>query len=226
MSQISQLLEKCSGCHACEYTCPSHAIRFYENKEGFGYPTVNMMSCTSCGTCAAVCPMEHPLYMYGEKYTYAAYDTREEALKKAASGGLFGLLGEAVLRLGGVVCGCANDENLLPHHIFAEDLEHLDLLKKTKLAESDLTGIYPAVADYLERGRPVLFSWTPCQVAGLRAYLNKIHGTRDEENLYLVDVICYGVPSRSLFAHHLRYLEKKNGGRIISYTFQPKTRYE
>lgn len=45
----------------------------------------------------------------------------------------------------------------------------------------------------LKEGKEVLFTGTPCEVAGLKKYLRK-----EYDNLYTLDLICHGVPSSEL----------------------------
>mgnify|MGYP001526890333 FL=1 len=60
--------------------------------------------------------------------------------------------------------------------------------------QSNLTGIYQQVKFYLQEQRFVLFSGTPCQVEGLKGYLQ-----RSYDNLLTVDILCHGVPSPRVF---------------------------
>ena len=50
----------------------------------------------------------------------------------------------------------------------------------------------------------VLFCGTPCQNSGLRCYLGK-----EYDNLFLVDVICHGVPSPSIWDKYLSELSDR-----------------
>ena len=45
------------------------------------------------------------------------------------------------------------------------------------------------VKDCLKNGQQVLFTGTPCQIAGLYAYLHK-----DYDNLLTLDLACHGTP--------------------------------
>lgn len=64
-----------------------------------------------------------------------------------------------------------------------------------------------------------MFSGTPCQVAGLRAFLKK-----DYPNLICIDLVCHGVPSPLIFLEHLKYVEKTSGKQIVDYKFRGKER--
>lgn len=70
----------------------------------------------------------------------------------------------------------------------------------------------------MKQGRVVLYSGTPCQIGGLRAYLRK-----EYDNLYTMDLICHGVASPKLFAKYLIWLGGKMKGNIIGYDFRDKS---
>ena len=57
--------------------------------------------------------------------------------------------------------------------------------------QSAIGDTYAQAQKDLLDGKEVLFSGTPCQIAGLKQYLKK-----DYENLLTVDIICHGVPSK------------------------------
>ncbi len=63
-------------------------------------------------------------------------------------------------------------------------------LQGSKYVQSAIENTYVEAKEELDLGKKVLFSGTPCQIAGLYSYLRKGY-----ENLYTIDVICHGVPS-------------------------------
>jgi hypothetical protein len=78
--------------------------------------------------------------------------------------------------------------------------------------------VYRQVRALAARGdTPVLFSGTPCQVAALTTLLSP----DQRQQVLLVDFLCHGVPSLTLFH---RYLRELHGGEPISaYTFRDRT---
>jgi coenzyme F420-reducing hydrogenase beta subunit len=76
---------------------------------------------------------------------------------------------------------------------------------------------YHQAKNALKQGRLVLFTGTPCQIAGLYAYLQ-----RDYDNLYTCDVLCHGVPSPKVFKMHIQNLEQKYHSQITNYRFRSK----
>ena len=191
---------KCSGCSACMNVCPVDAIRMQPNEEGFLMPQVDDAVCVDCGKCLATCPELHTRYEnYPSPKVYAAM-AEDELRMKSSSGGMFSLFAEHFLEEGGLVCGAAFDEDFRLRHIMSGDPADLERLRGSKYLQSSIGYHYRDVKNALTGGRKVLFTGTPCQVAGLKAYLGK-----DYEGLYTVDILCHGVPSQEMFD---RYLEE------------------
>ena len=194
---------KCCGCEACVQTCPKHCISFKEDEEGFRYPQINKKSCIDCGLCEKVCPIINQAESHKPLNVYAAKNTNIKELLNSSSGGIFILLAKTVLRQGGVVFGAKFDENWNVIHAFAETEEEAQTFMGSKYVQSRIGNTYTQARDFLKQGRKVLFSGTPCQIAGLNYYLKK-----DYDNLLTVDVICHGVPSPKVWH---RYLDEIKG---------------
>jgi coenzyme F420-reducing hydrogenase beta subunit len=63
-----------------------------------------------------------------------------------------------------------------------------------------------------------LFTGTPCQIAGLYAFLEgDIY-----ENLITCDLICHGVPSPGVFRKYIDYVENREHAKIISIEMRTK----
>lgn len=213
----------CSGCRCCEAICPVSAIRMTTDEEGFLYPQIDYKVCIGCNLCKKSCPfVKKSTTEISVEYpkVYAIKNKNQKVLKESSSGGAFSLLAEYVLNHNGYVVGCAFDEDFNPRHIIIESVDDLQRLRGSKYVQSNMEHIYPRVKELLDKGRQVLFTGTPCQVAGIRTYLND-----DYENLFTADFVCHGVPSNWIFHKYLRYLEIKNHGKIISYKFRDKEKY-
>jgi coenzyme F420-reducing hydrogenase beta subunit len=150
---------------------------------------------------------------------FAAKSLNKEQMLKSASGGIFPVLAENILEQDGVVFGCAYDENLVAKHMAIENLNELHKLQSSKYVQSDTLSTYTQVKNFLERERKVLYSGTPCQIAGLKAFCGKKY-----ENLITVDLICRGVPSPKLFAEYIEWQNKKIGENVMEYNFRSKER--
>jgi coenzyme F420-reducing hydrogenase beta subunit len=69
----------------------------------------------------------------------------------------------------------------------------------------------------LKAGTSVLFTGTPCQIAGLTAFL----GT-EFENLLTIDLACHGVPSPKIWSMYLEYLKDNYKSSITQISFRNK----
>ena len=91
----------------------------------------------------------------------------------SSSGGIFTLLGEAVIDEGGVVFGARFDENWEVVHGYTETKKGLEVFRGSKYVQSRIGNTYKQVKKFLKKGQQVLFSGTPCQIAGLKKFLKK-----------------------------------------------------
>lgn len=199
----------CTGCHACAAICPKKCIDMKDIGEGFLFPVIHTETCIQCNRCEEVCPVLHIPGSSHQTQVFALKNKDEAERKKSTSGGVFPLLARRILDAGGIIYGAAYDSDFSVKHIAVEDSENLSLLQGTKYVQSTVGRIFPEVKDHLKAGQQVLFSGTPCQCAGLRAFLGKEH-----ENLMLVDLICHGVPSPKVWQTYIDYrARKENGGK-------------
>lgn len=222
---------KCCGCTACISVCPKGCISMSEDKEGFLYPIVDSVKCIDCGLCEKVCPVLHPLKNEAEPLVYAAINNDESIRMQSSSGGIFTLLAEYVIENGGVVFGACFDRDWNVVHDYTETKEGLARFRGSKYVQSNVGNSFSQVKAFLDSGREVLFSGTPCQVAGLKNYLRKPY-----PNLLTVDLVCHGVPSPEVWRKYLQetvckaYRIKKNKSAInlcdyisdISFRFKDK----
>ena len=210
----------CCGCGACAAICPKDAITMAPDEDGFVYPIIDGGKCVECGLCEKACAFQKGDTPESAKEVWAAV-SGDTDVRQSASGGMFASFAQAVIADGGAVYGCAmeyEDGQLWPRHICVTEQQDLARLKGSKYVHSDLGDSFPDIRSRLEAGQTVLFSGTPCQVAGLRGYLRK-----DYENLYALDLICHGVPSGKLFRDYIAFEEKKRGAKITDFRFRDKS---
>lgn len=211
---------KCTGCRACEKRCPVSAISMSINNEGFLYPEVDKDKCIGCGVCDRFCPVkmegrfENPLGVWAVRYTQ-----NEEGLRKSTSGGAFLGLAQYFLEQGGVVVGAAYTSDWRVEQVIVDNMSNLSILQGSKYVQGDVKDTYEQVERYLADGRLVLYSGTPCQIAGLSAYLGK-----NDTNLVTIDFICHGVPSATLFQRYIYWQENRMKGKVEKFEFRDKGR--
>jgi coenzyme F420-reducing hydrogenase beta subunit len=192
--------------------------------EGFVYPVIDAAACTRCHLCETTCPVLHPPLPRHPLAVYAAINTDAPIRAQSSSGGLFTLLARQVLAQGGVVYGAGWSGDFSVVHKPAEDEAALAGLRSSKYAQSDLGDTFRQVRQHLLDGRTALFSGTPCQIAGLRAFLAGT-GSADRaawRNLVCVDLICYAVPSPKVFAAYKREREARAGAPANRISFRDK----
>lgn len=220
--------KNCCGCSACASICPKHSIAMTCDDEGFLYPNVNKETCVNCGLCEKVCNELHPFDKCKPQHVLAAVNKDDDIRQKSSSGGVFYILAKKVIKEGGVVFGARFDENWQVMIDYAEDINGVLAFMGSKYVQARVENAYKKVRQFLEEGRNVLFSGTPCQVAGLHKFLHKPY-----DNLLAVDFICHGTPSPKVWGKYLESLigevqrigsvefrNKKNGWKNFSFNLR------
>lgn len=203
--------KNCCGCGACVQKCPKSCIKYNIDEEGFFYPKVDERLCINCGLCEKVCPILNPLQKNTPKNTFALKNANKKIRMESSSGGAFSLLAEAIIKDGGVVFGAKFDKMWQVEIGFAENIEGIADFRGSKYVQSRTDCTYKECEKFLKKGRKVLYSGTPCQIAGLRNYLKK-----EYPNLYTVDVICHGVPSPKVWKFYLNEILKNEAIKSTS----------
>ena len=219
----------CCGCSACSSICPKHCISMQSDKEGFLYPVVNEEDCIDCGLCEKVCHELHPFEERKPQKVYAAINKDEEIRLRSSSGGIFHLLAEKTITEGGVVFGARFDEQWQVAFDYAETMEGVKAFMGSKYVQARMATAYADAKRFLREGRKVLFSGTPCQIAGLHHFLRKSY-----DNLLTVDIICHGTPSPKVWSryldevvtagrkaiHDVQFRNKSNGWKAFNFTME------
>lgn len=190
----------CSGCGACYNICPKDAISMQYNKEGFHEPVIDPEKCISCGMCEKVCPAFHPKKDNNPEPDIYAVKGDKKILKESTSGGVFAILSEYILSKEGYVCGAAYNDSFEVWHSIENTPEGVKKLKRSKYVQCQTGLVFRELKKLLEEDKWVLFSGTPCQVAGFHNYLGKSY-----EKLYTMDIVCHGCPAPMTWK---RYVEE------------------
>ena len=217
MVTVSGFEAECCGCGACVEVCPEECISLKTNENGFHVPMINDEACIQCGKCRRICPIASKGIGNKPVAVYGAYTKKPE--KKSASGGLGYSLSRKVIENGGIVYGAAYDKYMQVAIIRVEKNEELWRLQGSKYVQADMTGVISRVIEDLQSGRQVLFTGTPCEVAGVKAMARE---KKLEDKLYTTEIICHGTPSPELFKDYLKWAEEKYGKTITSYAFRVK----
>ena len=202
----------CCGCGACQQVCPKKCIQMVEDKEGIPYPVIDKLECIDCGLCERVCPIlnVNQSSIPDSVLTYAASNKNDEQRLSSSSGGMFQLLAEYIIKNEGVVFGAKFNDKWEVVHDKATSLDEIEALKRSKYVQSDIRDSYIEAKRYLNKGYLVLFCGTPCQIAGLRSFLRK-----EYVNLYCVDFICHGIPSRGIWRKYLQEIQSRSTRSVV-----------
>lgn len=211
-------IELCVGCGACFSSCHKNAISMEKNEFGYYKPTIDIEKCVNCGICTKVCPVVNEVVRSNsetpECYEVVAAD--KEILEKSSSGGAFSLLAHEVFEKGGCVFGAAWTDDFSVEHIMIDNENDMYKLRKSKYLQSYVGDTFRKVKEKLEEEKFVLFSGCPCQAAGLKQYL----GSKEYDNLLIVDLLCGNAPSPDFFK---KYIQDSYGNNILKYEFRDKT---
>ena len=166
----------CTACGSCANICPKNAIRMKEDEYGFLYPSIDEEKCINCRLCEKVCQNIDALSKNSPSKTLALQSKDHTLSQKSSSGGMFAQIAKYVLSKNGIVFGCAmekNQDNFEIKHIYIDNEKDLYKLQGSKYVQSDIKNTYRETKQFLEQNRLVLYSGTPCQIAGLKSFLQK-----------------------------------------------------
>lgn len=209
----------CSGCFACSNSCPQGCITMQPDEEGFLYPQINNALCINCSVCEKKCPIitEYKIDCSEKTEFYAAISKDIEIRLKSSSGGIFSLIAEYVIDKKGIVFGAAFDNEFNVIHIGVDSKEELHRLRGSKYIQSNINNSFILAKQHLDNDRLVLFSGTPCQIGGFKAFLG-----REYDNLICQDIVCHGVPSPYIWQKYKKLLECRAKSKISSVEFRNK----
>ena len=191
----------CCGCGACANICPHSAIRMDFDSLGFLYPKVDSTKCTDCGLCNRVCAFNESKEtdVFKTPQAFAARHKNLLEIETSRSGGAFIAFSDWILSQNGVVYGAGYSDQFRVVHKRATTKQEVREFKGSKYVQSDITSIFSQIKEDLKREIPVLFSGTPCQTAAISSFIGK-----EKENLFLIDIICHGVPSPFIWRDYIK----------------------
>lgn len=198
--------EKCTGCFGCYNACPFNAIAMKINKDGFFMPFISK-SCNKCGNCQDFCPVisknkNDTEKKFQEPTFYAGWSNNDDIRLKSSSGGIFPEFAKYMLKNENVVFGVGWDDNLSLCHMKIIEEKDLPKLMGSKYLQSNVGDSFKEVLSELEKGKKVIFSGTPCQIASLTMFT-------DHPNLFTIDLICHGIPSKKVFEKYIEQIQRR-----------------
>lgn len=211
---------ECLGCEACIQICPHSALTLVEDTEGFRYPKLNPESCVECGLCHKVCPEEKNVQKHtGQQEAFGGYAKDERVRCLSTSGGAFSCIVENWCKQDYVIFGAVST-GLDVYHSYVTDKTKIEAFRKSKYSQSRIGNAYAEVRQFLKEGKYVLFSGTPCQIAGLLKFLSI--GKNDLSRLLTVEVVCEGVPSPLYVRKMDKYMLDRYGSPILNLDYRCK----
>lgn len=213
----------CCGCGACYNVCPNKAISMVRDERGFLYPQIDEEKCVQCGMCNKVCAYKSGAQIVEYKQEcYAFTNNNTEELNRSSSGGAFSAIVDALYDIEKdniVVYGAVIDSEMNIIHRAAYDITGCNTFCTSKYVQSNMNECFKQVVSDLNDGKFVLYTGTPCQIAAVRSFVaqKKIN----DEQLFLVDIICHGTPSPGLWKQYVIWMEKKFG-KMTEFSFRYK----
>lgn len=185
---------KCTGCMACINVCRIGAISFKDDIDRLNC-VIDEKKCINCGRCHKVCPNNKEL-KFREPYIIKQGWAEDKFRSVSSSGGVASAIMESFIKQGGYVCSCIFESG---EFIFktTSDSNLIPLFAGSKYVKTNPQNAYIQVKKLLEEDKKILFIGLPCQSAGIQSYFE------NHPNLYTIDLICHGTPSKKLLDKYL-----------------------
>lgn len=217
----------CTGCFSCFDACHHNAIQVIKINE-IPFPKIDSNICVKCHACENSCPILNPISRnnISEFKVFGGWAKDDTLRIPAASGGAFSALALTFLTKysdKAYVVGAQLTKNNEVEHIIIDTPQDISLLRNSKYIQSNTIGIFRKVKEKLNNGAHVLFSGTPCIVAGLYGYLRNNY---PKERLITIDLVCNSVASKEALkialqlanADRIAFFRDKIGGQANGQT--------
>lgn len=216
-------VKDCYGCGVCAAACPKHCVRMVESAEGFYVPQVDGALCIQCGLCSKVCPKLNRPKPAPEAQPvvqkFAAWIKDEELRYRSSSGGIVMAVARELSKRGYRLCGVKYvPEHVRAEHFIAESFADFLPAMGSKYIQSFTE---PAFTKF-ERGKKYFVVGTPCQIYALRTWIRK---QGREDDFFLMDFFCHGVPSAHLWRSFLKAYGKGHPLERITAAWRDKARF-
>lgn len=223
MLDFTERKADCTGCSACLAACPVSCITMESDDEGFLYPVMGD-GCIGCGKCERVCPIKNARAETDpdgggsdfKKRAFCGLTRDDKVWRRSASGGAFSELCRAFGDDETLICGAAWD-GFSVKHICVKGVNSIEKLCRSKYVASSPENTFREIERHLAGGGKAIFCGTPCQAAGLRAFLG-----RPYRELLIIDLICHGVGSPAVFDACTKEIGRQFGKTLTEYEFRAK----
>lgn len=149
--------------------------------------------------------------------TYAVWSKDQNVRYCSTSGGAFTEFAKIIMADGGLVVGAKyNNENLVEHSM-GDSYTDIEKLRQSKYLSSSMGDVFRKVKSELMMGKLVAFCGSPCQIAGLYAFLGQ-----EYDNLFTMDFICRGMNSPKAFKAWLNEIEEQEESKVTNVWFKYK----
>lgn len=204
----------CTGCEACSYVCPKHAISFRNDEEGFKYPVIDDALCVKCGLCLKACPtIQNKPKLGDEVFACHAKDANKQL--SSSSGAIARTLYEYGLKNNYACFGVKWSDDFNQANYFKINCDgEIKLAATSKYIQTDKGDLYQEINDALCK-QPILFIGLPCECAAIK----NVFGNRLNKSI-IVDLICHGPTSPSFLKKYLQ--EKGKSDRVTSLCLRGK----
>mgnify|MGYP000935251682 CR=1 FL=1 len=206
---------ECYQCRTCENVCPVRAIIIDDNL----LPQIDISRCIQCNMCEKVCPkVQEKTYhtsMGGAK-GYICKNLDLQKRMKSSSGGVFLELALYAHLQGWYVGGVVYDTDFMPKHVLTLEKQVILKMLGSKYVTSDMSHIITDIKKVRAEGKNVLFTGTPCQVAGVK------NAFPDDSGILTVAIACHGSIERQIWRNYLDQ-EISENGQIHELTMRDKS---
>lgn len=217
----------CTSCQLCSAVCPTGAITFALNEEGFYRPSVNPETCINCSLCVKSCyKFINPAVTSPEEMEkmpiYAASSKSADVLEHTSSGGVADVLARHLVEKGWLCVGVEYDsEHNDARHIPATTVEKATRFRGSKYIQSYSEKAFKEVLKNHLNDKVAVFG-TPCQIFGIDLVLRR---KNKRENFLLVDIFCHGCPTLNLWKKYVAEIRQKSPCKHLNHiNFRSKAR--
>ncbi|WP_026664639.1 Coenzyme F420 hydrogenase/dehydrogenase, beta subunit C-terminal domain [Butyrivibrio sp. FC2001] len=152
-----------------------------------------------------------------------ALRNNDKVRNNSSSGGAFPAIAEAFFKRNAknsMVYGVLFDSEMTLKYSYAENYEECERFCGSKYVNVKIDGVFADIEKQLQDGKRILFVGLPCHVYALKKSIENKNLCK--ENLYLVDLVCNGVPEENVWHQYVDYLEKNYKARLVDFKFRSK----